>query len=71
MVHAKSFQVSLTLCDPVDGCLPGSCVHEFSRKDYWSGLPCPPPRDLTDTGIEPASLMSPTSTGRLFTTSAT
>ena len=26
---------------------------EFSRQDYWSGLPCPPPGDLTDPGIEP------------------
>ena len=26
----------------------------FSRQDYWSGLPCPPPGDLSDTGIEPS-----------------
>ena len=25
----------------------------FSRQEYWSGLPCPPPRDLPDSGIEP------------------
>ena len=24
----------------------------FSRQEYWSGLPCPPPGDLPDTGIE-------------------
>ena len=35
----------------------------FSRQEYWSGLPCPPPRDLLDPGIEPASLSS-TCTGR-------
>ena len=29
---------------------------EFSRQEYWSGLPCPPPRDLLDSGIEPVSL---------------
>ena len=29
-----------------------------SRQEYWSGVPCPPPGDLSDTGIEPASLMS-------------
>ena len=23
----------------------------FSRQEYWSGLPCPPPRDLTDLRI--------------------
>ena len=28
----------------------------FSRQDYWSGLPCPPPGDLPDPGIEHASL---------------
>ena len=43
----------------------------FSRKDYWSGLPCPPPEDLPNPGIEPASLMSPALAGRFFTTSAT
>ena len=31
----------------------------FSRQEYWSELPCPPPADLPDPGIEPASLMSP------------
>ena len=25
----------------------------FSRQEYWSGLPCPPPGDLPDPGIEP------------------
>ena len=25
----------------------------FSRQEYWSGLPCPSPRDLPDPGIEP------------------
>ena len=30
----------------------------FSRQEYWSGLLCPPPGDLPDPGIEPASLMS-------------
>ena len=28
---------------------------EFSRKEYWSGLPCPSPGDLPDRGIEPGS----------------
>ena len=27
----------------------------FSRQEYWSGLPGPPPGDLPDPGIEPAS----------------
>ena len=31
----------------------------FSRQEYWSGLPGPPPGELPDPGIEPTSLMSP------------
>ena len=31
----------------------------FSRQEYWRGLPCPPPGDLPDPGIEPESLESP------------
>ena len=43
----------------------------FSRQEYWHGLPCPPPGDLPDLGIEPGSLMSPALSGKFFTTSAT
>ena len=28
---------------------------EFSRQEYWSGPPCPPPGDLSNPGIEPGS----------------
>ena len=42
----------------------------FPNQEYWSGLPCPPPRDLPDPGIKPASLMSPALAGRFFTSSA-
>ena len=31
------------------------CLCYFSRQEYWSGLPCPPPRDLPNPGIEPRS----------------
>ena len=31
----------------------------FSRREYWSGLPCPPRWDLPDPGIKPASLCLP------------
>ena len=44
---------------------------EFSRQEYWSGLPLPPPGDLPDPGIEPEPLLSPELAGRFFTTSAT
>ena len=43
----------------------------FSRQEYWSGLPCPPPGDLLYPGIESASLTSPALAGGFFTTSAT
>ena len=43
----------------------------FSRQEYWSGLPCPPPGDPPDPGIKPASLKSPALAGRFFTTMAT
>ena len=41
----------------------------FSRQEYQNGLPCTPPGDLLDLGMEPASLMSPALAGRFFTTS--
>ena len=31
----------------------------FSRQEYWSGLPCPPPGDLLDPRIKPVSPASP------------
>ena len=31
------------------------CPWGFSRQEYWSGLPCPPPEDLPNPGIEPRS----------------
>ena len=42
----------------------------FSRQECWSGLPCSPPGDLPDPGIEPKSLLSPALAGRFFTTSS-
>ena len=42
----------------------------FSRPEYWSGLPCPPPRDLPNPGIKPVSIMSPALPGGFFTISA-
>ena len=52
-MHAQSLQSCLTLYDPKDCSLPGSFLSvEFSRQEYWSGLPRPPPGDLSDSGIE-------------------
>ena len=43
----------------------------FSRQEYSTGLPCPPPGDLPDPGIKLVSLMSPALAGGFFITSAT
>ena len=42
-----------------------------SLQEYWSVLPCPPPADLPDPGIEPESPVSPALAGRFFMTTAT
>ena len=44
------------LCDPIN-CSPPRllCPLEFPRQEYWSGLPCPPPGDLSNPGMEPRS----------------
>ena len=41
----------------------------FSRQEHWSGLPCPPPGDLPNSGAEAASPASPALAGGFFTTS--
>ena len=43
----------------------------FSWKEYWSEVPCPPPWNLSNLGIEPASRMSLALAGGFFTTGAT
>ena len=47
--------ISPTLCNPMDYIPLGSSVMGFSRQEYWSGLPCPAPRDLSHPGIKPVS----------------
>ena len=49
-------QSCLILCKPMDSSPPGFSVHDdFSRQEYWSGLPCPSPEDLSNSGIKPRS----------------
>ena len=40
----------------------------FSRQEYWSGLPFPPPGDLSNPGTELLSPVSPALAGKFFTT---
>ena len=48
-------QACLTLCHPWTAALQAPLSMGFSRQEYWSGLPCPPPGDLPNLGIEPRS----------------
>ena len=41
---------------------------QFSRQEYWSGIPFPTPGDLPNPGIKLASLGSPALAGRFFIT---
>ena len=43
------------------------CSMEFSRQEYWSGLPFPIPGDLSDPRNKPMSLVSPALVGGFFT----
>ena len=67
-LHAKLLQLSLTLCDPMD-CIAHQVLLPmgFSRQEHWNGLPCSPPGDLPNPGIEPSSLASPVLAGGFFT----
>ena len=67
----KSLQLCLTLCDPMD-CTPQAPLSMgFSRQEYWSGLPFPPPGDLPAEGSNCESLISAAVAGGFFTTSIT
>ena len=61
-------QSCLTLCGPMTVACQAPLSMEFSRQEYWSGLPCPTPGDLPDPGIKPMSLSSPALVGGFFTT---
>ena len=44
----------LTLCDPMTAARQTPLSLGFSRKEYWSVLPCPSPGYLPKPGIEPS-----------------
>ena len=50
-VHAQSLQSCPTLCDTMDRARQAALFMGFSRQEYWSGLPCPPPGNLPDPGM--------------------
>ena len=67
-MHPKSLQSCPTLCNLWTVTCQSPLSMGFSRQEYWSELPRPPPGDLPDSGIEPTSLTSPALAGRFFTT---
>ena len=59
-LYCESPQSWSTLCEPMDCSAPWIlCPWDFSRQEYWSGLPCPPagvfPTQGSNPGIEPRS----------------
>ena len=63
--HIQPFVISLTVAHRAPLCM------NFSKQEYWSGLPFPTPGDLPDPEMEPASLVSPALAGEFFTASTT
>ena len=55
---AKSLQLYPTLYSPMNCTCQAPLSMGFSRQEYWSGLPYPPPGDLPNPGIKPVSLIS-------------
>ena len=73
--NMHAYYVASVMSDSLEG--PWIVVRQaslsmgFPRQEYWSGLPCPPPGDFPDPGIELTSLTSPALAGGFFTTPAT
>ena len=70
-MDTQSLQSCLTLNNPWTVAHKASLSMGFSKQEYWSGLPCPPPRDLPHPGIKPTSLKSHALAALFFATSIT
>ena len=70
-MRAKSLQLYLTLCDPMDCNLPGSSVHGTLQARTLDWVAISYSKGSSDPGIELVSLMSPALAGEVFTTSTT
>ena len=57
-LHTKLLQLCPALCDPMDSSPPGSSVRAILQARILKWVAMPPPRELPDPGIEPASLPS-------------
>ena len=58
-------QLCPTICNPMDCNLQAPLSMEFSRQEYWSGLPFPCSRNLPNPGIKPIYVSC--IAGRFFT----
>ena len=74
MIHVRELSCSVvpdSFATPWTVALQTPLSLGFSRQEYCSGLPFPPPGDLPDPGMEPMSLASPALSDGVFTTSTT
>ena len=69
-LHAAWLQSCPTLFNCTDYSLQAPLSMGISRQEYRNGLPCPPPGDIPNPGMETASLTSPSLAGWFFTTRA-
>ena len=69
-MHAKSFHLCLTLCDPMDSSLPGSSIHGIFQSRMLEWVPWPSLWYFRKLGITFVSLMSSALAGGFFITSA-
>ena len=59
-MHAELPQSCLTLATLWTVAHQAPLSWGFSRQEYWSGLPFPPPGELPESGIQPSTPVSPT-----------
>ena len=67
-VHAQSLTCVQLFATPWTVAHQAPLSMQFSRQEYWSGLPFPPPGDLLDPRIELTSPASAAQAGGFFTT---
>ena len=67
-IHAQSLSRLQLFATPWTTACQAPLSMGFSRQEYWSVLPFPPPGDISDPGTKPTSLGSPALAGGFFIT---